>query len=358
MLRSVELANIELSMGKSAEKSYTVDGKVAHYSKEEDVNKKLADILGEKFTNYRKLWDSANRFETVTEFPLFLHFDMHQRCNYRCPQCIIAYPEELKKYAKGEEMDFETYKMAINEGASYSCPSLSVQGDNEPLLNPNLENYISYAHNKGFIDIMFNTNGSLLFKERAKRLLDSGLTRLRFSLDAYKPETYKEIRVGGNYDKVLENIDYFLDLKRAGGYKLPLVGVNFVLQKKNYKEVNDFIKFWTSKVDMVSIQNFLPPLPDKDFSDFYPPKESYPSSNISHSDGFKCVQPFQRLVIKNRDITPCGVMYSQLLSLGKFPETSLFDAWNSPKMKTLQQIHSQGHYSKNSVCQKCVASMF
>ena len=46
------------------------------------------------------------------------------------------------------------------------------------------------------MDIMINTNGSPLTARRSQQLLDSGLTRLRFSLDAATPETYKKVRVG------------------------------------------------------------------------------------------------------------------------------------------------------------------
>ena len=40
---------------------------------------------------------------------------------------------------------------------------------------------------------MLNNNGSALVEKRAKSILDSGLTRLRFSLDASNPETFKKV---------------------------------------------------------------------------------------------------------------------------------------------------------------------
>ena len=70
---------------------YSTDGKVRHFSTEEDINIKLGKIIGQKFIDYRKTWDAANKFQIVTDFPLFLHVDMNQVCNYRCPHCIIAY---------------------------------------------------------------------------------------------------------------------------------------------------------------------------------------------------------------------------------------------------------------------------
>lgn len=62
---------------KNQSQSYTTDGKVTHLTSEEDINVKLGKIIGKKFTDYRKLWDAANRLEIVTEFPLFLHLDMN-----------------------------------------------------------------------------------------------------------------------------------------------------------------------------------------------------------------------------------------------------------------------------------------
>ena len=66
-------------------KEYSTDGKVRHFSTEDDINIKLGKIIGQKFIDYRKVWDAANRMEIVTDFPLFLHLDMNQECNYKCP---------------------------------------------------------------------------------------------------------------------------------------------------------------------------------------------------------------------------------------------------------------------------------
>ena len=88
---------------------------------------------------------------------------------------------------------------------------------------------------------MLNNNGSALTKKRAQQILDSGLTRLRFSLDAFNNETYSKVRVGSiSLDRVKRNIFNFLELKEKGGYKLPIVGVSFCVLKQNENEVDDF----------------------------------------------------------------------------------------------------------------------
>ena len=58
-------------------------------------------------------------------------------------------------------------------------------------------------------------------------LLDSGLTRLRFSLDAFTPETYSKVRVGSiPLNKVIKNIEYFLELKEKKNYKILTKGIS------------------------------------------------------------------------------------------------------------------------------------
>ena len=116
------------------DKSYTTDGKVTLLSSEEDINVKLAKIIGPRFTKYREDWDKANKMELVTDFPLFLHLDMNQECNYKCPHCIIGTPSEVSEYYDGDYLNFKDFKKIIDEGAEHNCPSVEPQGNNEPFL--------------------------------------------------------------------------------------------------------------------------------------------------------------------------------------------------------------------------------
>lgn len=330
---------------------YTTDSKVQHYSKDEEINAKLSKIIGEKFIRYRQVWDAANRFELVTEFPLFLQLDMNQNCNLRCPHCIIGNQDLKARYYSDKELSWDDYKNIIHEGESYGCPSIAPQGNNEPLLIKDLEKYIKYAHNHGFIDIMMNTNAILLTEGRAKRLLDSGLTRIRFSIDATTPETYSKIRIGANYYKVVKNIEYFLNLKNSGGYRLPITGVSFCKMSINEHEIEEFFKRWEDKVDIITVQTFVPPVLEKDFSGYYPTDQFKSAEKMKH---FKCPQPFQRVTIRNYDITPCCAMFSTRLKIGNLKENSIYEAWHSKAMNQLREIHRNGEYFKNNLCKKCV----
>ena len=170
-------------------KIYNTDGKVRWFANEEDVNTKLISMLGEKFETYRKKWDQVNLFELETEFPLFLQVETNQICNLTCPACPIGAPDAHEKYISQDKMPWSMYEKIILEGEKYNCPSLEPQGTNEPLLDQNLENYIKFASDHGFLDIMMNSNATVLTEYRSRSMLKAGLTRLRFSLDAATPET-------------------------------------------------------------------------------------------------------------------------------------------------------------------------
>lgn len=334
-------------------KTYTTDGKVKTLSAEDDINLKLGKIIGKKFVDYRKQWDLANKMKIVTEFPLFLHLDMNQKCNYKCPHCIIGTPSEVFEYYDGENVDFNSFKKIIDEGSEYNCPSMEPQGNNEPFLIKDLHKYINYAHKKGFIDIMLNNNGSALTKRRSEEILDSGLTRLRFSLDAFTQKTYEKVRVGSiPLHRVIKNIETFLELRAKNNYKLPLVGVNFCKMKQNEHEIDDFINYWKSKVDMISIQTYVPPTPNIEKYKIYYSTDQLESEPISE---FKCVQPFQRVVIKNQSIAPCCVSFNKDLIIGKIGgKKAIHTAWHSEKMNKIRDLHKKGEFYLDKTCKDCV----
>lgn len=333
--------------------SYTTDGRVEHYSKDKEINIKLGEIIGEEFIKYRQLWDAVNRYEIETDFPLFIQLDMAQKCNLSCIHCPLNSIEMFSGIYSEDEFTFEDYKKVVNEGQDHDCPSLSPSGLNEPLLMKDFEKYIKYAHNHGFIDIMINTNATVLTEEKAKKLLDSGLTRIRFSIDAATPESYKKIRKNDNYYKVINNINRFLDLKESGGYKLPVTGANFCKININEDEVKDFFEYWSNKVDIVTTQTYVPPISEARYLHLYPSDQFGLEGRLKN---FQCPQPFQRVVLRNHYITPCCGFYPQL-KMGDIRSDSIYEVWNSKSMKDIRSLHKNKEYYKNDACRIC-ANLF
>ena len=111
--------------------------------------------------------------------------------------------------------------------------SVDFSGGGEALLQPNLAEWITDAKSAG-CETGFLTNGVLLKKEMARRLIDEGLDWIGISMDGATKDIYEEIRIGAKFDRVCENLSNLAAL-RVG--KVPKIMINFVLMPMNFHHV-------------------------------------------------------------------------------------------------------------------------
>ena len=67
------------------------------------------------------------------------------------------------------------------------------------------------------------------------------IKELRISFDAGTAETYSNIRVNGNWKKLLSNVQYIRQLIDANQYHTKLTA-DFVVQADNYREIPAFVE--------------------------------------------------------------------------------------------------------------------
>ena len=142
------------------------------------------------------------------DFPVDVIVETIAYCNLDCIMC----PQPNLQRKRGE-MSFEVFKKIADEIALESAETrlwVAIMG--EPLIRAGqLVEMISYAKNKGVNSVHLNTNGILMSKEIAKKLIQSGLDEIILGLDAASAETYENIRVNGNYQLLIQNIDNLLN---------------------------------------------------------------------------------------------------------------------------------------------------
>ena len=83
------------------------------------------------------------------------------------------------------------------------------------------------------------TNGSVL-NSRVKDILTRGNIHLNISMDGFSKETYESIRVGGNFDRLMKNLDYFISFCAKHNRTLCIM-VNPLRQ--NWWEMPDFVNW-------------------------------------------------------------------------------------------------------------------
>ena len=91
------------------------------------------------------------------------------------------------------------------------------------------------------IKFFIHTNGVLCTKKRCEELgIIDRISNVIFSIHASKKETYDKIVRYGNFDKVMENIEWIA--KRKQKNQIQSFTLAFVVHKLNYKDMPDFVR--------------------------------------------------------------------------------------------------------------------
>lgn len=323
-----------------------------------DINKRIHDILfkedpekARRFKEYRQAFDRAAHLDVELDFPIHLIVEAIYACNYRCPQCYLGISQFKKQFGGQGLMSMESYRKIVDEAERYRTPSMLLNGVNEPLLDDHLIERMQYARDHGFIDIHLHSNGELLTEELCHQIIDAGCTRFMISLDAFSADTFSKIRVGGNYDKVLENIAMFLEVRRKKGAELPVFRVSMVRQKANEHEIQPFIDYWVPRADYVYMQTYQELVNTRNFNYYSSAPDEIPPS-------FRCEQPWYAMFIRPKgDALPCCSFMNYYLKMGNVFETSVHDVWHAPPYREIRALHQRGEFYKNDACQKCVTGM-
>lgn len=321
-------------------------------SKGTDPHQILIDEIGPGYAEYRKLWEETSVGGIEREFPIHLDIELNPSCNLRCPMCVIS-AEENPKASKKYWMSFEDYKKLIDEGVREGLMSLQLNNINEPLIRRDLPEFVAYARKAGLLDVMFSTNGTLLTEALSEALIEAGLTKISFSIDAITSETYDKIRVGGKYEKVIKNLLAFLDVRKRRKSRTPLLKVTFVKSPLNERELDDFIAYWSEKADLIAIQNINNPfdgeLWDKTRDYFtLQPKEVAATEKI-------CPHPFQRMTIQaDGTALLCCNLRGPELPLGNVLKDGLSAVYHGEVATRYRKLHREGRYKEIETCRKCL----
>jgi len=137
-------------------------------------------------------------------------------------------------------MPFEVFlELAEDIFSAVNCLSLSY--GTESLLHPEFIRFITLAEKYRINKIMINTNGMLLSEELAGSMVEIGFHGLSISLDAATNETYRRIRKGGDFERVLNNIRKVNRIREKTGSQYPEVTLLFVLMQQNIHELPAFV---------------------------------------------------------------------------------------------------------------------
>jgi MoaA/NifB/PqqE/SkfB family radical SAM enzyme len=116
--------------------------------------------------------------------------------------------------------------------------SVDFTGGGEPLLQPNLAEWIDEAHAAG-CETGFLSNGLLLKKEKLQRILNAGVDWICISMDGADAQMYEKIRIGSDFERVCDNVANIAGMRTG---KVPKIMINFVLMDLNFHQTEDIVR--------------------------------------------------------------------------------------------------------------------
>ncbi|MDD2733773.1 MAG: radical SAM protein [Desulfuromonadaceae bacterium] len=160
-------------------------------------------------------------------YPLYMEISPVGVCNHRCIFCaydFIGYPNR--------KLERERTLLLLDELAECGLKSILFAGEGEPLIHPDIAEFILRARDNG-IDVGLFTNGQLLKKELAEVILPA-LTFIRFSFNGGNRDNYAAIHSvhPDAFDTVVENIREAVLIKRQASLQAD-IGAQFVLIPEN-----------------------------------------------------------------------------------------------------------------------------
>jgi len=151
-------------------------------------------------------------------------WNVTRSCNLHCVHCYARAVEKSRE----REMSHEEGLALLDDLAEFGVPVVLFSGG-EPLARPDLLDLAKYAVNKGMRAVI-STNGTLIDREKARKLKDIGLSYVGVSLDGMEEVNDRFRGKKGAFQKAMEGIR---NCQKVG----LKVGLRFTINRMNAQEI-------------------------------------------------------------------------------------------------------------------------
>jgi wyosine [tRNA(Phe)-imidazoG37] synthetase (radical SAM superfamily) len=212
---------------------------------------KLSEKMG--YSNKKIVWhpDKLKSFlKKEISAPIYVRVKPTNICNHHCYYCAYDTKNPLViNSGRKDQIPYEKMMELLSDFREMGVKAVTYSGGGEPLTYPHIEEVLEKTIEYG-IDLSMITNGQLI-KGRVAELLKNAKW-IRVSIDACDAKTFGETRRVPEewFDELVNNLKNFASGKPASC----ILGVNFVVQEKNFDKVYDAIKLFRNiGVDNIKI---------------------------------------------------------------------------------------------------------
>ena len=163
--------------------------KIVHYwdmISEIEVDSTWKNHVPKGYQEYRQKFELSEKRKYNDSFPISFEIEATYYCNLKCPYCprFASWGEREEKH-----LSVNLWEKILKESQKNGLKAIQMDHEAESLMNPKIFDMIEEAKNAGIIDIWLHTNANMLTPELSRRLIDSGITKINFSVDAFSQKT-------------------------------------------------------------------------------------------------------------------------------------------------------------------------
>jgi len=275
----------------------------------------------------------------LDDFPPCLQIEPTSVCNFRCVFCYQT-DKALTSKQNGHMgfIDLDLFKRVVDQ-AEGQVEIVTLASRGEPTLHPKFSDLMDYLRGK-FLSLKINTNASRLTEEKCHAILQADVSTLVFSADAASEPLYSSMRVNGNLEQTLTNVETFRHIKEEGYPESRIVtrvsGVKYAAEQS----LEEMEKTWGGLVDQVA------------FVSYNPWENSYerPQSDVTAP----CTDLWRRMFVWwDGKVNPCDVDYLSLLEVGNSRNQSISELWKGSQYQSLRKKHLSKQRTRIEPCRRC-----
>ncbi|MCB8982150.1 MAG: radical SAM/SPASM domain-containing protein [Ardenticatenaceae bacterium] len=182
--------------------------------------------------------------------PLVVEFYPTNLCNLACSFCFGA----VRVNGNGANeslLMLKDYYRIFGELEEIGIDHISFSGGGEPFAYRGFISLLEKAISVGFTTRLV-TNGTLINRKHWATLLQ--LRELRFSVNAFLPETYAKLKSTSvrNFSRVIDNV-IGLTQMNLDGKRNTEIGVTFTLSESNFAETLPFVEFMIDDIGVNTV---------------------------------------------------------------------------------------------------------
>lgn len=216
-------------------------GKVLDFKTLEELwSSPIAHMLQKDIEQKKFSWCAVSRCG-VTDYSInqpsySIYINIDDSCNLACPSCR----RELRMLEQGTEFENKTRDLSrvLEWLEKFEHPIIiSLGGSGDALASQLCRDLIKNYHYKPTQTFRITTNGLLLKKVIEKSVIQPAIAVFSISVDAGSAEVYEQVRRPGKWSILIDNLEWLSKNKKNSK-----VGLSFVLQKTNFRDLPAFIE--------------------------------------------------------------------------------------------------------------------